>query len=897
MFKVLSSTPSRLRVIGRSLSVVALLALSSAASAEQSKGDDSDSRIGYSGSPPAGEIAGEVVGACGSATLSQNSSFAPGEGVACFTAGSTRFNAWSRAFAISPTGPTIVNCVDFGVDFSIGGDFTVTVNILTGNPTGPYGSLVLLGSLPVTIPDNTIAAIIKADFAAAGMPVVVPAGSTMIVEVVAPSRNPGEGGDGGAFFIGANDAGQSGPSYLRAPFCGLPNFVDLAGIGFPDTHVVIRADVGPLYWTVVEVDNNSGQAAADLHLTFTGTGGTVVVPPGFVMAPGCPTPAVPSNGQVTNTVIIDWGVACVPAGQRVLFLLATPFGPVSFAGGFWTDINGQNIGNIAPSRVSMRAIFIGGGFNPPVKPWIAIKRQIRYRGNPIYGPWAKPPGQCWQRWCCFPPGELRCFDRWLFCRFPTPLARFFELLGPGFGNCIVLRGWRQFFINTEWVWLLQVTTIRPPPWELQLPPGGPLPNPPGFFAPSQEGLFGNGLEVWESDDQGESSAQSADFASAFFNVFALLAIPTENPALPPILGFNNMAQAMAPRYHLAAEALAPLQAELQELTLQGVHPQFAIMHNQVQAIRGNMHAIGNGLATGLPVNPNPYFDTAQRLQQLGNSLMITTGGNPRYANAVQYLQAMGQGMDVSGQMVLTGLPSPVEQDTFLWGQIARFRPMSEFFAKATLPHVRVQLDLADLPSWGPESGQVHVLARQAGQTDDALIHGLDRVNEFGEVLLDGFELGNAPQIETWIKAPTHLARQFVVPNIDGFTVNAPVMINGDADGNNCVDAADLNFVLSTLGQGGEFAPVVPSSDVNRNGIVSNADLLIVQAALGQCGDSQPNRCIGDALPDGVVNGADIAIVLGFWNTGGPTGDLNGDGTVDGADLAIVLGHWGPCPTF
>lgn len=846
-------------------------------------------------SPPAGEIAGDVPGACGSATLSQNTSFAPGPGVYCPNGAASALTGWARAFALAPNTPAIVNCVDFGVDYNTGGDHTVIVNVLTGNPAGTYGALTLRGSLAVTIPNNTVSAIIKADFS--GAPVVVPPGANMVIEVLSPSRAISDGGDGGVFSLGANSAGQSGPGYIRAPACGNPNFLTLAQIGFPSTHILIRADTGPLYWTTVEVENNSGQAAADLHLTFTGTGGTVIVPPGLVMAPGCPNPVVPSNGQVTNTVVIDWNAACVPAGQRVLFLLATPFGPVGFAGGFWTDINGANIGNIAPSRVTLQPTFIGGVFPPPGKVWWQVKRQIRYRGDAIYSPWAKPPGQCWQRWCCFAPGTLECYDRWLLCRFPNLITRFLELLGPGLGNCTVLRGWRLFFTNTDWVWILVVTTIPPPPWERQDPPGGPPPEKPIFFGGDLEELAFERLEVWDSDDQGESSTPSADFGSSFFDVFKELGIPTNNPLLPPILGFNNLAQAMAPRYHAAADALVPLEMELLQLSGQAAHPQVPVMLNHVQAIRGDMHAIANGLATGLPNDPQPYFDIATRLPQLGNALLNASGGSPRFVTAASYLQSMAEGMQTSGQMVLTGLPTPAQQDPFLWGQVARFRPMCEFFAKSTLPHVQLRLDLQDLPSWGPESGQVHVLVQDASTNEDALIHGMQRINEYGHVLLSGFELGGTAQLRTWVKGPTHLSSVVVTPNADGFVSPIIPLVNGDADGNDCIDFDDMEFVLSTQGMGGQFALLVPSSDVNRDGVVSFEDVQIVQAGLGQCGANQPLRCVGDALPDGVVDGMDIAVVLGFWNTAGPTGDLNNDGVVDGIDLAIVLGHWGPCPQF
>lgn len=889
-----------------SIALAGLFFGASAADAAPDREQKADSGGGgwvRSSTPSGGGIAGDVPGSCGSTTFNQNASAVPGPGVYCGgSSGSSAFTAWARAFSILPTAPAIINCVDFGVDECTGGAHTVTVNILTGNPTGPYAALTLLGSVPVTIPDATFGALVKADFVGAGAPVVVPAGSTMIVEIESPTRDPLQGGDGGVFGLGANSDGQSGPSYIRAQDCGNADFLDMAGIGFPNVHLVIRADAGALFWTAIDVLNNSGQAAADLHLTFTGTGGTVVVPPGMVIAPGCPpNPAVPSNGQVTNTVVIEWPGACVPPGGSVLFLLGTPFAPIGFAGGFWTDVNGANIGNIAPSRVTINGPIFNPG-NPLInglKPFWTLKRQIRYRGTPVYSAWAKPPGQCWQRWCCFGPGQLKCYDRYVLCRFPDLITRFLELIGPGSGNCRLLRGWKKFFENDVVVWILIVTTIPPEPWELQDPPGGPPPEKPLVFAPGpdEEDLVMNRIEVHNSNDNGETSQPSADFASSFFDIFIDLGIPTNNPALPPIVGFNNLAMAMAPRYHIAAEDLAPLETELQLLTLQGAHPLVPQMLNNVQQIRNNLHLIANGLAMGLPNNATPYFQTANHLQQLGNAAFTASGGSLQYQHANGALVSMAEGMQTSGQMVLTGLPGPVQQDTFLWGQVARFRQQTEFFAKYSLPHVQLSLDL-QLPSWGPETGQVHLVVRNAEDPlGEALIHGNEHIDEYGHVVLSEMELGDATQLNVWVKGPTNIAASFDVPNDHEDQGPVVTLLNGDANGDNCIDFDDADYVMATMGMGGEFAPTVPSSDVNRDGVVSFEDLMIVSDNLGNCGPAEPYRCIGDADHNGVVDGGDITVVLGLWLTGGPDGDLNYDGIVNGGDITVILGSWGPCPVF
>ena len=103
----------------------------------------------------------------------------------------------------------------------------------------------------------------------------------------------------------------------------------------------------------VSVVNTTGQNAADLHITFAGSGGSVNVDPATVMIrplpdPPCDPPAVPSNGQVTSTVVLEFDRECVGAPATVEFTVTTDAGPLEQVGGFWTDDTGANIGPVAP---------------------------------------------------------------------------------------------------------------------------------------------------------------------------------------------------------------------------------------------------------------------------------------------------------------------------------------------------------------------------------------------------------------------------------------------------------------------------------------------------------------------------------------------------------------------
>jgi hypothetical protein len=61
-----------------------------------------------------------------------------------------------------------------------------------------------------------------------------PAGSTLVVEVATPELRRG------GIYLGANPAGQTAPTYLRAEACGVPEPAPAAGLGFPDMHLLLN---------------------------------------------------------------------------------------------------------------------------------------------------------------------------------------------------------------------------------------------------------------------------------------------------------------------------------------------------------------------------------------------------------------------------------------------------------------------------------------------------------------------------------------------------------------------------------------------------------------------------------------------------------------------------------
>ena len=81
------------------------------------------------------------------------------------------------------------------------------------------------------------------------------------------------------------------------------------------------------------ITNNSGAPRSDLHLDFSGTGGTAVLAVA-VNAPGCAAPTVNPQGTPWDIV---WLTACVDAGENITITITTNYpGQVSFSTGHWT---------------------------------------------------------------------------------------------------------------------------------------------------------------------------------------------------------------------------------------------------------------------------------------------------------------------------------------------------------------------------------------------------------------------------------------------------------------------------------------------------------------------------------------------------------------------------------
>ena len=180
------------------------------------------------------------------ASITQSTSTTIGTGSISCNGGSPGFfhaeNSFYRAFTLSSF-PELnlnqfrVDSVQIGVQTAndaagSGQPLTIRLHRSTTNPP-TLASLTLLASESISVPDSAAGTLLNVNFASP--PALVVATDILVVEVLAPEGQTA----GHSFFIGSNAGGQSGPSFVRAPTCGINDITNLATAGFPNMHIVM----------------------------------------------------------------------------------------------------------------------------------------------------------------------------------------------------------------------------------------------------------------------------------------------------------------------------------------------------------------------------------------------------------------------------------------------------------------------------------------------------------------------------------------------------------------------------------------------------------------------------------------------------------------------------------
>jgi hypothetical protein len=285
-----------------------------------------------------GPIADRPSGGCTPQTITQSSSQAitPLNSVSCNDGFGHTDNSYYRAFSLPTFGINTafdVQSIDIGIEEAVagavgvgrsgkpsiskkaslkrpsGGSQPVTVNIYTSSmafPAGFPGSLTLIGTASIMVADQSGTIL--------NVPITgtAPAGSQLVVEVFTPDGTA----TGNLFFIGSNAAAETGPSYLRAPDCGITTPTTTGAIGFPDMHIVMNVNGcvqgggggGPTCTFTVTVNDTqppsitcpANVVAVAAPACPANTGTTVTYPPPTASdnCPGVTVACVPPSGTI-----------------------------------------------------------------------------------------------------------------------------------------------------------------------------------------------------------------------------------------------------------------------------------------------------------------------------------------------------------------------------------------------------------------------------------------------------------------------------------------------------------------------------------------------------------------------------------------------------------------------
>ncbi len=155
-------------------------------------------------------------------TQATSMTVAAGNAIFCHGAQLTRDNAWYRAFKLADYGiGSVFNAesVHFAAEQARGAVVTATIYAYEGTTGGTSidtGQLTLLAANAASVPDS--------DSPQAGLTIAIPHqvnALAVVVEISATDTQNSAGIPITYFHLGANTAGQSGPSYYQSSACGI----------------------------------------------------------------------------------------------------------------------------------------------------------------------------------------------------------------------------------------------------------------------------------------------------------------------------------------------------------------------------------------------------------------------------------------------------------------------------------------------------------------------------------------------------------------------------------------------------------------------------------------------------------------------------------------------------
>lgn len=189
--------------------------------------------------------------AADSTTITQSNSQAitSGNSVSCNNGAAHTDNHYLRVFDLPTFGinrPFGITNVSLGIESSVpaGATQPVEVRLYTLEGAFQFANLTLIGSAAAAVTSQSLTIL---DVPVEG---VAPTGSKLVVDIFTPNGQTA----GNLFFVGSNSLGETGPSYLAAADCGVPEPATTASLGFPEMMIVMNVTgvvgggLGPATW-------------------------------------------------------------------------------------------------------------------------------------------------------------------------------------------------------------------------------------------------------------------------------------------------------------------------------------------------------------------------------------------------------------------------------------------------------------------------------------------------------------------------------------------------------------------------------------------------------------------------------------------------------------------------
>ncbi|AXJ00796.1 Por secretion system C-terminal sorting domain-containing protein [Cyclonatronum proteinivorum] len=231
-----------------------------------------------------------------------NSQDPTSSGIRCGADTTTALNRFLRTYTLTDfdiEGGIEVTALQFGLLLATGSPLNSFARVYLLDGDLSYDNMTLIGESAFPIDSSSDASVITIPVSA-----TVPAGSTIVAEIEVPESPVSD------MFPGSNEAGQTAPSYIQAPDCGIDTPTTIESLGFPEVAHIVNV-IGLTEDGLFSFDVRSGTLAPQESVTVNVTTNTEEVAEGSY--PG--EIRVTTNSPATPLGLMDVMVNVIDAPQ------------------------------------------------------------------------------------------------------------------------------------------------------------------------------------------------------------------------------------------------------------------------------------------------------------------------------------------------------------------------------------------------------------------------------------------------------------------------------------------------------------------------------------------------------------------------------------------------------